>query len=514
MGRGGSTPDTRGARAVSRAAAPARRAAALRRSDARECAARCRRRRHGRLPARRAGSSRCCSSSRGLRGSGTVCAPVARATRGWSSLLTTEDARLRARIRRRRGSTRPAGRSISSVRARSSSPGRGPECDRPRFVPASTYRLQVHAGFTLHAARDIVPYLQRLGIGAVYTSPVLRRRAGQHARLRRHQSQRAEPRGRRRRGAHGVHRRACASAGLQHIVDFVPNHMGIAPATNPWWRDVLENGPSRRRRASSTSTGTRSSASCGASCCCRSSAISTAKCSSAASCSSSYADEAADPALLRPRLPINPRSVPRAAAASPRCRRTSAATVLAEFNGTPGQPRSFDALHELLEQQAVPAGVLADRVARDQLPPLLRRQHAGRPARRGPDGLRRRSTSCWRGCCARGASPASASIIPTACSIRRSTSTCCRTSPPRPGTSQRGPGGAAALRRRREDPVRRASACRRGWAVHGTTGYNFLNQVNGLFVDPANARRMRRVYAKLTGRTQTLRRSALRDASG
>jgi (1->4)-alpha-D-glucan 1-alpha-D-glucosylmutase len=42
-----------------------------------------------------------------------------------------------------------------------------------------------------------------------------------------------------------------------------------------------------------------------------------------------------------------------------------------------------------------------------------------------------------------------------------------------------------------------------GWAVHGTTGYNFINQVNGLFVEPANARRMRRVYAKVTGRTQT-----------
>src|SRR5262249_23156215 len=43
----------------------------------------------------------------------------------------------------------------------------------------------------------------------------------------------------------------------------------------------------------------------------------------------------------------------------------------------------------------------------------------------------------------------------------------------------------------------------RGWAVHGTTGYNFLNQVNGLFVDPANARRMRKVYTKLTGREQS-----------
>src|SRR5262249_61870051 len=41
------------------------------------------------------------------------------------------------------------------------------------------------------------------------------------------------------------------------------------------------------------------------------------------------------------------------------------------------------------------------------------------------------------------------------------------------------------------------------WAVHGTTGYNFLNQVNGLFVDPSSARRMRKVYAKLTGREQS-----------
>ena len=37
----------------------------------------------------------------------------------------------------------------------------------------------------------------------------------------------------------------------------------------------------------------------------------------------------------------------------------------------------------------------------------------------------------------------------------------------------------------------------RNWAVHGTTGYNFLNQINGLFVDPSNGRRMRRIYAKL-----------------
>ena len=32
--------------------------------------------------------------------------------------------------------------------------------------------------------------------------------------------------------------------GMGHIADIVPNHMGIASATNRWWYDVLENGPS------------------------------------------------------------------------------------------------------------------------------------------------------------------------------------------------------------------------------------------------------------------------------
>ena len=41
-----------------------------------------------------------------------------------------------------------------------------------------------------------------------------------------------------------------------------------------------------------------------------------------------------------------------------------------------------------------------------------------------------------------------------------------------------------------------------GWAVHGTTGYNFLNDLNGVFVDTTLARRTRRVYAKLTGHAE------------
>src|SRR5215212_4370456 len=36
---------------------------------------------------------------------------------------------------------------------------------------------------------------------------------------------------------------------MGHILDLVPNHMGIARGANPWWQDVLENGPSSRQAA-------------------------------------------------------------------------------------------------------------------------------------------------------------------------------------------------------------------------------------------------------------------------
>src|SRR5204862_5267305 len=36
------------------------------------------------------------------------------------------------------------------------------------------------------------------------------------------------------------------SLGMGHVMDLVPNHMGIAKSANPWWLDVLENGPSSR----------------------------------------------------------------------------------------------------------------------------------------------------------------------------------------------------------------------------------------------------------------------------
>jgi (1->4)-alpha-D-glucan 1-alpha-D-glucosylmutase len=37
---------------------------------------------------------------------------------------------------------------------------------------------------------------------------------------------------------------ALADAGMGHLLDLVPNHMGLARGSNPWWTDVLEHGPS------------------------------------------------------------------------------------------------------------------------------------------------------------------------------------------------------------------------------------------------------------------------------
>ena len=47
-----------------------------------------------------------------------------------------------------------------------------------RRVPRATYRVQLHAGFTLDDAAAIVPYLAELGVSHLYTSPVLQAAPG------------------------------------------------------------------------------------------------------------------------------------------------------------------------------------------------------------------------------------------------------------------------------------------------------------------------------------------------
>jgi (1->4)-alpha-D-glucan 1-alpha-D-glucosylmutase len=113
----------------------------------------------------------------------------------------------------------------------------------PSRRPLTTYRLQFNRDFRFSEARDLVPYLTELGVTECYCSPYLKANPGsrhgydicEHGRLNPELGSEADYEG------------FCSTVqahGLGHIVDFVPNHMAADPRSNPWWRDVLENGPS------------------------------------------------------------------------------------------------------------------------------------------------------------------------------------------------------------------------------------------------------------------------------
>jgi len=107
-------------------------------------------------------------------------------------------------------------------------------------IPVATYRLQFNRHFRFQDARALVFYLVRLGISDLYASPILKARQG---------------------SAHGydVTDPSCFNPeigteadfdslvrnlkdhGMGLLLDIVPNHMA-ASLDNPWWLDLLENG--------------------------------------------------------------------------------------------------------------------------------------------------------------------------------------------------------------------------------------------------------------------------------
>jgi (1->4)-alpha-D-glucan 1-alpha-D-glucosylmutase len=109
-------------------------------------------------------------------------------------------------------------------------------------LPRATYRLQFHKGFTFDHGVAVVPYLADLGISHVYASPILKARAGST-----HCYDVVDP-------AHvnpelggedGLNRLVAAlrAKDMGLVVDIVPNHMGVGGDANPYWLDVLRNGP-------------------------------------------------------------------------------------------------------------------------------------------------------------------------------------------------------------------------------------------------------------------------------
>lgn len=119
------------------------------------------------------------------------------------------------------------------------------EPTKMRRLPTSTYRLQLHGGFTLTDAAGLVPYLDALGITDCYLSPIMSARPGsQHGYdVVDHTQINPELGGE---DAYATFTAQLGGPGMGVVLDFVPNHMSIDPRTNPRWRDVLENGPSSR----------------------------------------------------------------------------------------------------------------------------------------------------------------------------------------------------------------------------------------------------------------------------
>src|ERR1700722_3329532 len=112
---------------------------------------------------------------------------------------------------------------------------------REALIPRATYRVQLNSGFTFKDATAIVPYLAELGISHVYCSPYFRARAGSNHGydVVDHNSLNPEI------GDRADFERFVTELrahGMGHVLDIVPNHVGIMGADNAWWMDVLENG--------------------------------------------------------------------------------------------------------------------------------------------------------------------------------------------------------------------------------------------------------------------------------
>ena len=111
-------------------------------------------------------------------------------------------------------------------------------------VPTATYRLQVHAGFSLADAAGIVEYLHDLGISDIYLSPVFEATPGST-----HGYDVTDPTrvGRAIGGSAALDALAAdvRLRGMSLLLDIVPNHMA-ASEHSPWWRDVLRHGRDSR----------------------------------------------------------------------------------------------------------------------------------------------------------------------------------------------------------------------------------------------------------------------------
>src|SRR4051812_24591177 len=111
---------------------------------------------------------------------------------------------------------------------------------RTRHIPGATYRLQFNHKFTFNDGSRLVSYLKSLGITDCYASPIFAARNQSDHGYDVCNFERISPQlggG----GAFDRFAQKLARAGISLLLDMVPNHMAT-DCSNGWWLDVLENG--------------------------------------------------------------------------------------------------------------------------------------------------------------------------------------------------------------------------------------------------------------------------------
>lgn len=108
---------------------------------------------------------------------------------------------------------------------------------------SATYRLQFTKHFRFADAESLVPYLHSLGVSHIYASPIFEALPGSLSGYDTCDFSLINPEFG---GEPAFDSLVCAlhRHGMGMIVDFVPNHMSAHPQWNQWWRNVLANGPS------------------------------------------------------------------------------------------------------------------------------------------------------------------------------------------------------------------------------------------------------------------------------
>jgi (1->4)-alpha-D-glucan 1-alpha-D-glucosylmutase len=355
---------------------------------------------------------------------------------------------------------------------------------RGRRIPIATYRLQFNRDFTFEQAAAMAEYLRELGISDCYASPLFQAPADSthgynvccFGKVNPHLG-----------GAPAFERftTRLRGLGLGLLLDMVPNHMGAAPA-NAWWFDVLEHGHRSRYAGFFDINWKPENGSL------RNKVLLPiledhyAKVLQSGKLRLEFNDEKFLIAYHDRRLPVNARSLPPEAGEDPQ-------RALREFNGVPGDAHSFDRLDALIQQQHYRLAYW--RVGAEEI-----------NYRRFFDvnelvSLRMESPEVFAAC--------HELVFQW---LKEGRLTGLRIDHPDGGrnpkqyferlrlkATDQHPESGLPLYVVAEKILSGDEPLPAGWQVDGTTGYDFLNRLNGIFVDRANEGAFDKIYREFTG---------------